>query len=150
MLPEQTLRILVAGSLLLHGIAHAIALGALVIQSLAGPSASRFSVGSWLVPSMSLRQVALAMLPFWLVSTFAFLAASGSFWGLIPNFDSWNDLAIAGAVASLLGITFSSGLWPGSPDRFRSVLNTAIALTMNAIILITQLWLHWPSRALSG
>jgi len=143
-LPEQTLRILVAGSLLLHGIAHAIALGALVLQSLAGSSASRVSVRSWLVPSMALRQVALATMPFWLVSTFTFLAASGSFWGMIPNFDSWNDLAIAGAVASLLGITFSSGLWPGAPDRSRSVLNTAIALVMDAIILITQLWLHWP------
>lgn len=150
MLSTQTIRVLIAGALLIHGIAHAIALGTLFSQAIQGPSRSKIAVRSWMLPTLSPRTAATAALPFWLLSTPGFLAAAASFLGVLVAGGAWRWLAVAGAIVSVLGIAFLSGNWPGSPGRQRSILNTFVALAMNTAILVALLWLGWPPQALFG
>jgi len=150
LLSANFIRVLIAGALLAHGIAHAVAVIALGAQSLGGPTASRVSVRSWLFASLSLNTIAAVALPFWILSTFGFLAAAMSFWGILVPGDAWRQLAIAGAIVSILGIVLFSGIWPGSLNQPSSILNTFVALVMNIVILDTQLWLHWPPQVMFG
>ena len=105
---------------------------------------------SWLLPSLSAKTAAAAAIPFWIVSTLGFLAASASFWGVLLPGDVSRELAVAAAIVSILGIALFTGIWPGSPNQARSILNTCVALTMNIAILVTQLWLHWPPQTMFG
>jgi hypothetical protein len=76
--------------------------------------------------------------------------AALSFWGAAMPIAGWRQLAVGGAVASILGMAVFFGTWPGSPDTFYSLLNTAVALAMNLGILGSQLWLHWPPQVMFG
>ncbi len=53
MLSARAIRVLIAGALFLHGIAHALALRALARQSLSAAPASWVAVRSWLFPTAS-------------------------------------------------------------------------------------------------
>ena len=150
MFSDKAIRELIAGALLIHGIAHVIALGGLVAQCLRGPSASRVAVRSWLLPSLSPKAAATAGIPFWILSAMGFLAASASFWGILVPDEVWRQLAVASAIISILGIALFFGTWPGSPNQLRSMLNTCVALAMDVAILVTQLWLRWPPQTMFG
>jgi hypothetical protein len=150
MLTGQTIKIIIAGALALHGIAHGIALGALVAQSLRGESEKRVALHSWAFRSLGPRTAAAAALPFWGIATIAFLWAALSFWGILLTGGAWRGIALAGAIISILGTGLFSGIWPGSPNARRSVLNTTVSLAMNAAILLTQSWLIWPPPTMFG
>ena len=143
----DVLRIIIAGALLLHGIAHAVALVATLAQALSAASASKLTIRTWLSPRLKPRSAAVLAIPFWGVSTICFFAASAAFWGLI-SIAGWRQLAVAGAILSTLGMGLFPATWPGAPDLRRSILNTSIALGFNIVILGTQLLLHWPPFAL--
>jgi len=138
----QTIRFITAAALLLHGIAHAVALGALVAQSLGHSSASRLLVRSWLFSSQASTAARLALI-FWLPSTIGFIASGMSLLGILIPEQAWRQLAVFSAVVSILGIVIFLGVWPGSQNRAQSLLNTAIALVVDIAILASQLWLHW-------
>ena len=53
--------------------------------------------------------------------------------------EAWRSLAIGAAVASLLGITLFFGTWPP--------FNTIAALAVNVAVLVSLLWLRWPTEA---
>jgi hypothetical protein len=93
---------------------------------------------------------AAVAIPLWLVAAVAFAMAALSFWGAAMPIAGWRQLAVGGAVASILGMAVFFGTWPGSPDTFYSLLNTAVALAMNLGILGSQLWLHWPPQVMFG
>lgn len=150
MVSPSVLRIIFVVALAAHGIAHAIALAGLVGQGVGGASASQVVVRSWLVPGLGPNAAAAMAIPFWLVATVGFLLAALSFWGILVPDAPWRQIAVASAIASLVGVAFLAGTWPGSPTELRSMLNAGIALTMNVAILLTQLWLHWPAQAMSG
>lgn len=145
----NSLRIIIAAGLLLHGMAYAVALVALLRQSLTGPSANKPEVRTWLWPRLTPKSAATIALPFWAVATVCFLSASAAFWGILSRPD-WRPLAVAGAIVGTFGIAFFPAPWPGSPNPRRSLLNTSIALAVNVTILATQLWLHWPPLAVFG
>jgi hypothetical protein len=149
-MPAETIRILIAGSLCLHALAHAIALSALIADSLGAPRQTRMAVRSWLLPRLTLRSAAAVGIALWAPASAGFLAAAAAFWGLVAAGEAWRHLALASSVVSILGIVVFSGVWPGSPSTRRSVLNTLVALTMDLAIIVTQLWLHWPPQAMSG
>jgi hypothetical protein len=138
-MPVQADRILpaiIGGAILLHGIAHLVALAGLLAQSLTGHSAQRITVASWLLPHAPPQLSASAAIPFWLLSALAFLAAPLSIWGKLSAIGLWRGITISGAMVSLSGIVLFSGTWPGSPNRRRSALNVAIAVAMDAAILL--------------
>lgn len=150
MLSTGMTRILIAGSLALHGVAHSIALLAAFRQGLAGPSPSQVTLRTWLLPGLRPRAAAAVAIPFWAISSIGFLAGAACFWGLLPWAQAWRPMALGGALASILGIAAFSGIWPGSPNRRRSMLNTAVAVAMNAVILAALLVLGWPPPGMFG
>ena len=150
MLSPQITRVLITGSLLLHGFAHGIALVALLIQTLGIVTKSPVIVRSWLLPSLSEKMAAILAMPFWITSTLCFIVGSVSFWGILGKELAWRQLAIGGSVISVFGIVVFSGIWPGSPSNRRSALNTLVAVAMNAVILVSLLWLRWPPEVLFG
>ena len=146
----DALRLVIAAVLLLHGLAHLVALGAL-LSTLAGVRSPTGPVPRlWALRTLSTRSLALVGALLWGAATAGFLGAAGAFWGLWLNASAWRPLASGASLISILGIAVFAGTWPGSPSRNRSVLNTAIAAFMDAVILAALLWLRWPPVELFG
>jgi len=146
----DALRVVIAAVLLLHGLAHLVALGAL-LSTLAGVRSPTGPVPRlWALPRLPTRSLALMGTLLWGAATAGFLGAAGAFWGLWLNPSSWRPLASGASLISILGIAVFAGTWPGSPSRNRSVLNTAIAAFMDVVILAALLWLRWPPVELFG
>ena len=59
-------------------------------------------------------------------------------------------IAVGSAIASIVGIALLAGTWPGSPTELRSMLNTGIAMAMNAAVLLALLWQRWPAQEMFG
>ncbi|MDF1501038.1 MAG: hypothetical protein P1P76_11260 [Anaerolineales bacterium] len=145
------IQIIITASLLLHGIAHAVALVALTRQSALGRAGHRVTVGSWLFSDAQPRQAARLLIPFWLAAVLAFFGSAASSWGVIVSTDLWGRLAFLGAIISSAGIILAAGVWPGSHSRNRAILNTAVAMVMNTAILAAKIWLQWlPTRWVIG
>jgi hypothetical protein len=141
---DQTIRFLVCGALLLHGLGHGGALGALIwIERKPGTDTGGWKPArSWLFPSLPARVALAAAGIFWLLSAIGFIAASASFWGVIVPADMWRQLAVASAIVSTLGMVLFLGIWPA--------FNALASFAVNITVLVTQFWLHWPSRDLFG
>jgi len=137
---EPVIKLLVAGVLLLHGLGHGGALGALIwIARFPGTNTGGWlSAKSWLFPALTpLVATTLASI-FWVSSLLGFVAAGLWFWGL-PG-EGWRQLALASAVVSTLGMALFWGTWP--------TFNTLAALAVNLAVLLSQLVYHWPPQSL--
>jgi hypothetical protein len=132
----QTIKVLIAGALLLHGLGHTGALGALIAHSRGHFTGFWRPARSWLFPSLAAPTARRGASIFWGLSTLGFVAASMSFWGILVPGEAWRQLAVVSSIVSTLGIALFLGTWPA--------LNTIAALAMNIAVLVTQLWLHWP------
>ena len=141
---EQTLRLIVFGALLVHGLGHGGAIGALVwIRRFPGTDTGGWRAArSWAFPALPATAATLVASAFWVVALVGFVAAALSFWGILLPGALWRPLAVASAVASALGITLFLGSWP--------VFNTLAALGMNFAVLAALLWLRWPTPASGG
>lgn len=137
------MQILISASLLLHAIAHAIALVALTGQASLGEPAHRVSAGSWMLPGSSAQVSARVLLPLWALATIAFFGSAASSWGVLLPREIWGLLATAGALLSTSGVLATGGIWPGSPSQNRAYLNSAVAMVMNAAVLTARLWFQW-------
>lgn len=118
----QTIRILIAGALLVHGIGH--------------------TLGFW-KPARSLPFLAMSDANLkisggisWIVIAIGFIIASMSFYGIFAPASWWRPLVIIFAGVSLVGITLFGRSWPA--------FNFVSAIAMNVVILVALLWLHWP------
>lgn len=139
----QTIQILIAGALLLHGLGHIGAIGALLyIESGRRSALPWLPARSWLFPSLAPSAARTVATVFWIVCTIGFVAASMSFWGILVPGDVWRQLAIASSIVSILGITLFIGTWPA--------FNTIAAQGMNIAVLVALLWLGWPPQAMFG
>lgn len=147
---RELIRVLITAALLLHGVAHGRAFLALMVDAARSGDGRPLPVRSWLLPSLSPRAAPLLASPFWFLSTIGFGAASLSFWGILAAPESWRPLAVASSAISTLGIALFSGIWPGAPSRKFSALDTAIALGMDAAILVLLLWAKWPPEWMFG
>ena len=146
----QTIKIVITGALLLHGLAHGLAFFALIADATRSGGQAPVPVRSWLLPSLAPRTAAIIASLFWLLATIGFIAASLSFWGILVPDAAWRQLAVASSIISTLGIALFSGIWPGAPNRRVSNLDTAIALVLNVVILVLLLWVKWPSQTMFG
>jgi hypothetical protein len=144
------IRILITAALLLHGVAHGRAFFALLVDALRSGDRTPVPVRSWILASLSPRAVALIASPFWFISAMGFIGASLSFWGILPAGIAWRQTANLSSVVSILGIALFSGIWPGAPSRRLSTLDTAIALMMDAAILVLLLAADWPPLSMFG
>ena len=138
---HQTIKLIAAGVLLLHGLGHGGALGALAwIRFRPGtPTGAWHAARSWLIPSLPAHTATTLASVFWVVALVGFVIAAMSFWGVVIPAGIWRPLAVASALVSIAGITCFFGTWP--------LFNTFAALAVNVVVLAAVLWLHWPSAA---
>lgn len=138
----STIRLLIVGALLLHGLGHGGALGALAWVGRGGDSGGWRAARTWVLPSLPQRTATVIACAFWVLSLVGFVAAAMSFWGLLVPPEAWRSLALISACISGLGILLFFGTWP--------MFNTLAALAMNVAVLVTQLWTHWPPLDMFG
>ncbi len=139
---DQTIKVLIAGVLLLHGLGHAGVVGAFIANSLGHATGRFLPARSWLFPSLPAPAARTAASAFWVLSAIGFVAAAMSFWGILVPGDMWRQIAVMFAIVSGLGIVLFWGTWP--------TFNMLAALGVNIAVLVTQLWLHWPPQAMFG
>jgi hypothetical protein len=141
---DQAIKLLAAGVLLVHGLGHGGALGALAwIRLRPGtPTGDWLAARSWLVPSLPGDTATMLASTFWAVSLVGFVIAAMSFWGVVVPGSAWRHLAVASALVSFAGIVLFFGTWP--------MFNTLAALGVNVAVLVAVLWLHWPPQATFG
>jgi len=142
---NQTIILIVGLVLLVHGIAHVGPIGAYLWlrsrpedKNSSGWTAAR----SWLFPSLAPTMVMVVASIFWALSIIGFVAAALGLWDIIIPREVWRQLSVISAVISSAGILLFFGTWP--------LFNTFAALAVNAAVLVTQLWLQWPTAAMFG
>lgn len=137
----DTARGLVFGALVIHGLGHGGALGALIWMALrpSDPTGGWQAARSWLLPALPAATATPIAGAFWIVAMVGFVVAALSFWGIGLPGEAWRSLAIGSAVVSLVGITLFFGTWPP--------FNTLAALAVNVAVLVSLLWLRWPAQA---
>ena len=140
----QTIKLIIGGVLLVHGLGHVGALIAIAVdwQQRGTATGAWLPARSWLIPTLTPQAAKAVASSFWILATLGFVAASMSFWGLVLPGDTWRLLALASAVVSACGIILFFGTWP--------VFNTLAALAVNAAVFVTQLWLRWPPETMFG
>ena len=140
---DQTIKLIAAAVLLLHGLGHGGALGALAwIRLRPGtPTGAWHAAQSWLLP-LSTDTASSVAGAFWIASLVGFVIAAMSFWGVLVPEGVWRPLAVASAVVSIAGIALFFGTWP--------MFNTLAALAVNVAVLVAVLWLRWSPAALLG
>jgi hypothetical protein len=141
---DQTIKLLAAGVLLVHGLGHGGALAALVwIRLRPGtPTGDWLAARSWLVPSLPGDTATTIAGAFWIASLVGFVIAAMSFWGVVIPGSVWRPLAVASALVSIAGVVLFFGTWP--------TFYTLAALGVNVAVLVAVLWLHWPPQATFG
>jgi hypothetical protein len=141
---NNTIKLLIAGFLLLHGLGHFGALVAILGNwSIRGTSTGAWlPARSWLLPNLTPQAAKVIASIFWILSLLGFVTAAMSFWGLLLPGDLWRQLALVTSVISALGIFLFLGNWP--------TFNTVAALAANLVVLVTQLWSYWPPQSMFG
>jgi hypothetical protein len=119
----QTIRILIAGALLVHGIGHTLGIWK--------PARS--------LPFLDVSQSTLGLAGsiVWIVVAAGFIASFMSFYSILLPAGWWRLLAIVFAAVSLAGLILFGRSWP--------IFNLIGAYTMNIATLVALLWLHWPT-----
>ena len=138
----QLIKIIIAGVLLLHGLGHGGAIGALIAIDRGVPSGKWLAARSWLFPKLAPQLAKIIAVIFWVLSLLGFVAAALSFWGILVPGDLWRPLALIFACISFVGIALFWGTWP--------MFNTLAAQLVNLAVIITQLWMHWPAKEMFG
>lgn len=144
MTPE-TARGLVFGALLIHGLGHLGAVGALLWRA-SGRIADSDRAGwlaprSWLLPNMELSATTAAAYALWIVAALGFVGAALLFWFGARDLEAWRFVALGAALVSTVGMIAFAGTWP--------VFNTVAAAAVNIAVFVTQLWLRWPALQMS-
>jgi hypothetical protein len=143
-MPDLLVRLIIAGALLLHGLGHGGALGALIwIGARPGTDTSGWHAArSWLAAGLSTGTATTVASVFWILSLVGFVATALAFWGIGLPGEAWRPLAIVSALVSMAGIVLFFGIWP--------MFNTLAALAMNVAVLVALLAMRWPPETLSG
>jgi len=138
----QLVKILIAGVLLLHGLGHGGAIGALIAIDRGVPSGKWLAARSWLFPGLNPRAAEFIAIILWTLSLVGFVSAALSFWGVLIPGDLWRTVALVSSFISFIGITLFWGTWP--------MFNTLAAQAVNLAVMVTQLWLNWPALDMFG
>jgi hypothetical protein len=140
----QTIKVLIAGTLMIHGFGYFGPLMAIAVNWTDRGTATGawLPARSWLFPSLPAPATTIVASIFWILSLIGFVAAALSFWGILVPGEVWRQLAVASAVVSTIGIALFIGTWP--------TFNTLAALGVNIAVLVTQLWLYWPQSLMFG
>jgi hypothetical protein len=143
MMSDEQLRWVVAGVILVHGIAHGGALGALwwVGTRGAANAGGWAPARSWLAPSLGEDAATRLAVAFWVASVVGFVLAALAFLGIVLPVDAWPALGAGSAVVSTVGIVLFVGTWPA--------FNTVAALAVNVAVVVAAVT-GWPPSAVLG
>ena len=125
---NETIRILIAGALFVHGIGH--------------------SLGFWKpahsIPFLKVSENTLKIAGgvVGVIVALGFVASSFSFYGILLPPDLWRTLAVVFAIISQIGLFLFGRSWPA--------FNFIGATAMNIAVLICLLWLNWPPYEMFG
>lgn len=138
----QNIKIMIAGALFFHGVAHAVAFFNLLAHS-------GLPAQSWLFPALAAPAATALASIIWGTAAVGFIVSAMSFWGVFVPGSVWRQLTLAATFISILGVVLC-GIWPGSPSGARSIFHIFIASSMNGMVLIALLWLRWPPVTMFG
>ena len=124
----QTIRILIAGALFVHGIGHTLGFWkpARSLPFLKAPEPTLKLVGGVL----------------WILVAVGFIASAMGFYGIVVPAGWWRPLAVVFAVISLVGLILFGRSWP--------IFNFIGATALNIAVLVALLSLHWPPLEMFG
>lgn len=127
---DETVRWIVGGILLLHGIAHGGAIGSLwwVGSGRATNAGGWTSARSWFMPSLSAAMATRLAVAFWVAALAGFVLTALAFLGFVLPVSAWPALGVASAAISTVGIVVFFGTWP--------MFNTLAALAVNVAVVV--------------
>ena len=134
---DQTLRWLIGAVILLHGIAHMGAIGALwwVGSGRATTGGGWTAARSWVVPSLVGSRATKVAVSLWVVALAGFSMTALAFLGIVLPIEVWRPLSVGAAIVSTTGIVMFLGTWP--------IFNTLAALAVNIAVLVAA-FVDWP------
>lgn len=140
---DATLRLLVGGVLLVHGIAHVGAIGALlwVRTGHETGTGSWTAARSWAVPGLAPDTAMHVAIVVYAIALVGFVLTALAFWGIVLPTDVWRPLGFVSALVSTAGIVLFLGTWP--------VFNTIAALAVNIAVIVAVL-ADWPHFSIAG
>lgn len=140
---DEMLRLLVGGVLMVHGVAHVGAIGALLwIRSGHRTGAGTWTAArSWLAPSLPPDVAAGIASTFWAAAIIGFVLTALAFWGIVLPTDAWRPLGVLSALVSSGGIVLFFGTWP--------MFNTLAASIVNVGVLVAVA-INWPPPSVLG
>ena len=124
----QTIRILIAGGLFVHGVGHSLGFFK--------------PCRSWILSSFSEHALRTTANVFWSLAAVGFVISTLGFLAVLVPATLWRPLAVLSSLFSLLGLVLFIGNWP--------VFNTIGAIGFNLVVLVALLGLKWPPLALFG
>ena len=143
LMSDDMLRLVTGGVLMVHGVAHVGAIGALLWLRSGRPTGpgSWTAARSWLIPSLAADTAAGIAITFWAAALIGFVFAALAFWGVLLPVDVWRPLGVIAALVSAGGIVLFFGTWP--------VFNTLAALAVNIAVLLAVAT-NWPPSSIFG
>jgi hypothetical protein len=143
LMSDDMLRLVTGGVLMVHGVAHVGAIGALLWLRSGRPTGagSWTAARSWLIPSLATDTAAGIAITFWAVALVGFVFTALAFWGVLLPVDAWRTLGVISALVSAGGIVLFFGTWP--------IFNTLAALAVNIAVLVAVAT-NWPPSSVFG
>jgi hypothetical protein len=140
---DQILKLLIGGLLLVHGLGHGGALGALLwIRARPGSGTGDWAAArTWLMPRLPAETARTLASAFWIAALTGFVVAALSSWGVLLPVEVWRPVAVGSAVVSLSGVALFLGTWP--------IFNTVAALVVDVGVLVAVA-IHWPPQSVFG
>ena len=138
---SETLRLIVAGVLLVHGIGHILG----VLAALGFSTMEKWSSQSWLLTGLLGETVSRVIcFVMFLVAMVGFIVAALALMGWLFPHEWWRPLSAISAVLSLLGLAL---FWNAFPSL---VPNKIGAIVVNIAVLVGLLVDDWPTEAAIG
>lgn len=139
-MPDGMMRLILGGVLLVHGLGHGGAIGALWwVNARPGTETGGWAAARlWVAPTITGNAATVIAVSFWTVAMIAFVVAALGFWGVVVPAAWWRPAAVIGAVVSLVGITLFAGTWP--------LFNAVAAVTVNIGVLVAVFGLGWSAQ----
>lgn len=137
---NDTLRIVIALVLIVHGIGHSLGW----FPAFGWAKAEHWSEQSWLLSNIlgpsATRWIGITI---WLVALVGFLAAGLGLFGILVPATWWRTLAVVSAIVSLVGLALFWNAFPG-------LLNKVGAIGVDVAALVALLWARWPPAEMVG
>ena len=142
-MPDGVMRLVLGAILLLHGMGHGGAMGALWwVRAHPEADAGGWKAARvWAAPALAPRVASAVAVALWSGAMLAFVVAALGFWSVGAPPEWWRPAAVIGALISLLGIGLLAGMWPA--------FNTVAAVALNMGVLVAVIGLGWPAEPVS-